>query len=48
MKVLLQELQAEGVEGIVIDLRDNGGGSLQEANESVSYTHLTLPPSDLV
>ena len=33
VKVLLQELQAEGVEGIVIDLRDNGGGSLQEANE---------------
>ncbi len=33
VKVLLQELQAEGVEGIVIDLRNNGGGSLQEANE---------------
>ncbi len=33
VKVLLQELEAEGVEGIVIDLRDNGGGSLQEANE---------------
>ena len=24
---------AEGVEGLVIDLRDNGGGSLQEANQ---------------
>ena len=33
VKVLLQELQDEGVEGIVIDLRNNGGGSLQEANE---------------
>ena len=33
VKILLQELQAEGVDGIVIDLRNNGGGSLQEANE---------------
>ena len=33
VKRLLQELQDEGVEGIVIDLRNNGGGSLQEANE---------------
>ncbi|MFT7286914.1 MAG: carboxyl-terminal processing protease [Halieaceae bacterium] len=30
---LLAELQDEGVEGIIIDLRNNGGGSLQEANE---------------
>ncbi len=30
---LLTELEAEGVDGIVIDLRHNGGGSLQEANE---------------
>jgi len=30
---LLQELQDEGVEGIIVDLRNNGGGSLQEANE---------------
>lgn len=29
---LLKELEAAGVDGIVIDLRDNGGGSLQEAN----------------
>lgn len=29
---LLTELQHDGVEGIVIDLRDNGGGSLQEAH----------------
>lgn len=29
---LIQELQKDGVEGIVIDLRNNGGGSLQEAN----------------
>lgn len=33
VKLLLQELQAEGVDGIVIDLRNNGGGSLQEAND---------------
>ncbi len=29
---LLAELQQQGVEGVVIDLRDNGGGSLQEAH----------------
>lgn len=29
---LLDELQGQRVEGIVIDLRDNGGGSLQEAH----------------
>ncbi len=29
---LVSELEAEGVEGIVIDLRNNGGGLLQEAN----------------
>ena len=34
MKRLLDELQEEDkVDGIVIDLRNNGGGSLQEANE---------------
>ncbi|MEM9234103.1 MAG: carboxy terminal-processing peptidase, partial [Pseudomonadota bacterium] len=33
VKRLLKELQEEGVEGIVVDLRNNGGGSLQEANE---------------
>lgn len=33
VKLLLQELQDEGVDGIVIDLRNNGGGSLQEAND---------------
>lgn len=33
VKKLLTELEAEGVDGIVVDLRNNGGGSLQEANE---------------
>jgi len=33
VKRLLDELVEDGVEGIVIDLRNNGGGSLQEANE---------------
>jgi carboxyl-terminal processing protease len=33
VKRLLSELQAEKVDGVVIDLRNNGGGSLQEATE---------------
>ena len=31
VKRLLDELQAQNVDGVIIDLRDNGGGSLQEA-----------------
>lgn len=31
VKKLIQELQTEGVAGIVMDLRNNGGGSLSEA-----------------
>ncbi|MDM7858231.1 carboxy terminal-processing peptidase [Thiopseudomonas acetoxidans] len=33
VRKLISELNQEGVEGIVIDLRNNGGGSLQEATE---------------
>jgi carboxyl-terminal processing protease len=29
---LIEELREDGIEGLVIDLRNNGGGSLQEAN----------------
>ena len=32
---LLDELKEEGVEGVVVDLRRNGGGSLSEANSLV-------------
>lgn len=32
VKRLITELQAEGIDGLVMDLRNNGGGSLQEAN----------------
>lgn len=32
---LIQELQAEDIDGLVIDLRNNGGGALQEANSLV-------------
>lgn len=32
---LLQELEDDGVEGLVIDLRNNGGGALHEANDLV-------------
>ncbi|MBB3231489.1 carboxy terminal-processing peptidase [Halomonas stenophila] len=31
----IERLKAEGVEGIVLDLRDNGGGALQEANSLI-------------
>lgn len=30
---LVADLKAQGVDGLVVDLRDNGGGSLQEATE---------------
>lgn len=33
VRALLEQLQAEGVDGVVVDLRDNGGGSLTEATE---------------
>ncbi len=33
VKKLIEELKAEGIEGLVIDLRNNGGGSLQEADQ---------------
>lgn len=29
---LIKELRAEGIDGLIIDLRNNGGGSLQEAD----------------
>ncbi|GGB79993.1 tail-specific protease [Marinobacterium zhoushanense] len=32
---LIDELKTQQVEGLIIDLRDNGGGSLREANELV-------------
>ncbi|WP_321493219.1 carboxy terminal-processing peptidase [uncultured Desulfobacter sp.] len=30
---LLEELKKENIDGLIIDLRDNGGGSLKEAND---------------
>lgn len=33
VKRLLAELEEENVEGVIVDLRNNGGGSLQEAND---------------
>ncbi|WAJ36222.1 carboxy terminal-processing peptidase [Pseudomonas sp. GOM7] len=36
VKRLIDELQKEKVDGLVIDLRNNGGGSLQEATELTS------------
>ena len=40
---LLDELVAEGVQGIVVDLRDNGGGALQEVNSLVGLFIETGP-----
>lgn len=42
---ILNELKNEGVEGLVIDLRDNGGGSLEE---SVNVTGLFIPNGPVV
>lgn len=44
-KVLIDELVAEGVSGIIIDLRNNGGGSLPEA---VSLTGLFIESGPIV
>ncbi|TNF35689.1 MAG: tail-specific protease [Gammaproteobacteria bacterium] len=35
VRKLLQELMAEDVDGVIVDLRDNGGGSLREVTELV-------------
>ncbi len=32
---LIQELRAENIDGLIVDLRNNGGGSLREANELI-------------
>jgi carboxyl-terminal processing protease len=47
VRKLIGELKAEGVKGIIIDLRDNGGGSLQEAN-SLTGLFIGLGPTVLV
>lgn len=44
-QVLINELMAEGVDGIVVDLRGNGGGSLSEA---VSLTGLFIKSGPVV
>ncbi len=33
VRKILKELKKENIDGLIIDLRDNGGGSLKEANE---------------
>ncbi|NNE94236.1 MAG: carboxy terminal-processing peptidase [Verrucomicrobiales bacterium] len=42
---LLTRLMAEGMDGLVVDLRDNGGGSLEEA---VNMTGLFIPRGPVV
>jgi carboxyl-terminal processing protease len=42
---ILNELKAEHVDGIIIDLRDNGGGSLEE---SVNVSGLFIPSGPVV
>ena len=41
---LLSELKEEGITGLIVDLRDNGGGSLQEAN-SLTGLFIGLGPT---
>ena len=40
---LIKELKTENVDGIIIDLRNNGGGSLQEANKLIGLFIQTGP-----
>lgn len=42
---ILQDLNSAGVDGVIIDLRDNGGGSLEEA---VNVTGLFIPSGPVV
>lgn len=37
VRVLLKELDEKGVDGLVLDLRNNGGGSLQDAVEMTGF-----------
>lgn len=45
MKKEIEKLKAQGVEGIIVDLRDNGGGSLQEV---VDMAGLFIPRGPIV
>ncbi len=45
VRKLISELQKEKIDGLVIDLRNNGGGSLQEANQ---LTGLFIPKGPTV
>ena len=45
VRKILAELKQEGVEGIVLDLRNNGGGALEEA---VKLTGLFIPEGPVV
>ncbi|MBF0200371.1 MAG: carboxy terminal-processing peptidase [Desulfamplus sp.] len=40
---LLDELRQENIQGLIMDLRDNGGGALQEVNELVGFFIKTGP-----
>lgn len=42
---LIKELKEEDIDGLIVDLRNNGGGSLQEANE---LTGLFIPTGPVV
>lgn len=44
-KKLIEELQQEDITGLILDLRNNGGGSLQEAN---ALTGLFIPSGPVV
>ncbi len=43
--VLINELKEEGINGLIIDLRNNGGGSLEEA---ITLTGLFIPQGPVV
>ncbi len=40
---LIDELKVEGIDGLIVDLRDNGGGSLQEASSLLGLFIRTGP-----
>ena len=43
VRKILEEFNSKNVEGLVLDLRNNGGGALDEANKIISLLLKEVP-----